>query len=144
MYKIIKQSLNSRNDILGSIEYCYINCSEEELFNKLIHRLHNLAKLLTLNSRVRGGNIRVRFLVKEAKPYSFDNIMAITRGEIKAVTDDINHYIVMANSATKMSNRRNSRNINDNLIKEINPLDYILGECVTLYNHDADNCIIID
>ena len=144
MYKITKQVINSREDVISESTVAYIDCDKNTLIARLAPMYHNLAVLTNNSYKVHGISQKIKFIVEEINVNNnVDNIISNIRATIKQDTDNLNKYINYLNHALKVSNNRNHRVINEGLIGLVNVHDYMFNN-VEVVAVVKDNFIIIE
>lgn len=144
MYKIIKQIINSREDIISELTVTYIDCDKDTLIACLAPMYHNLAVLTNNSYKVHGISQKIKFIAEEINVNdNIDNIISNIKASIKQDIDNLNKYIDYLNRALKVSNNRSHRAVNEGLIDNVNFHDYMYSD-VEVIVVIKDNLIIID
>lgn len=144
MYKITKQVINSREDIVSESTITYIDCDKNTLITRLVPMYHNLAILTNNSYKVHGINQKIKFVAEEINVNNnIDNIISNIRATIKQDADNLNKYIDYLNRALKVSNNRSHRVVNEGLIDNVNFHDYMYND-VKVVVAIKNNLIIID
>ena len=144
MYKITKQVINSREDIISESTVTYIDCDKGTLITRLAPIYHNLVVLTNNSYKVHGINQKIKFIAEEINVNNnIDNIISNIRATIKQDTDNLNKYIDYLNRVIKVSNNRSHRVLNEGLIDNVNFHDYMYND-VEAVAAIKDNLIIID
>ena len=144
MYKITKQVINSREDIVSESTVTYIDCDKDTLIARLAPMYHNLAVLTNNSYKVHGISQKIRFVAEEINVNNnIDNIISNIRATIKQDTDNLNKYIDYLNRVLKVSNNRSHRVVNEGLIDNVNFHDYMYND-VEVVAVIKNNLIIID
>lgn len=144
MYKITKQVINSREDIVSESTVTYIDCDKDTLITRIAPMYHNLAVLTNNSYKVHGISQKIKFVTEEINVNNdIDNIISNIRAAIKQDTDNLNKYIDYLNRVTKVSNNRSYRVVNEGLIDNVNFHDYMYND-VEVVVAIKDNLIIID
>lgn len=144
MYKITKQVINSREDIVSESTVTYIDCDKDTLIACLAPMYHNLAVLTNNSYKVHGISQKIKFIAEEINVNNnIDNIISNIRATIKQYTDNLNKYIDYLNRVIKVSNNRSHRVVNEGLIDNVNFHDYMYND-VEVVAAIKDNLIIID
>lgn len=144
MYKITKQVINSREDIVSESTVTYIDCDKDTLIVRLAPMYHNLAVLTNNSYKVHGISQKIKFVAEEINVNNnIDNIISNIRAAIKQDTDNLNKYIDYLNRVLKVSNNRSHRVVNEGLIDNVNFHDYMYND-VEVVAAIKDNLIIID
>lgn len=124
MYKITRRTINSSNTVLFTREN-YIDCSKLDLEAIVIPTLQKLVNVFNTRYAVEGQNLHVDVIVEEIDAYNIFSFTKFMKEYVTEIVKSVNISIKMHNNAAKMSNRRNSRAINSNLLKELKLEDYI-------------------
>ena len=124
MFKITKVTINSSNTVISTKEY-YLECSIIDLEAVVIPKLHKLVHLDNLHNEVAGVNYKVYYQVSIINSYNITAIIDKFNNIINTNVFSINKIVNTHNKLAKMSNRRNSRVIDSNLLKEVKLEDYI-------------------
>lgn len=144
MYKITKQVINSREDIVSESIVTYIDCDKDILIARLAPMYHNLAVLTNNSYKVHGISQKIKFVAEEINVNNnIDNIISNIRATIKQDMDNLNKYINYLNRVVKVSNNRKHRVVNEDLIDNVNFHDYMYND-VEVVAAIKDNLIIID
>lgn len=144
MYKITKQIINSREDIVSESTVTYIDCDKDTLIARITPMYHNLAVLTNHSYKVHGISQKIKFVAEEINVNNnIDNIISNIRVVIKQDTDNLNKYIDYLNRALKVSNNRSHRMVNEGLIDNVNFHDYMYND-IEVVVAIKDNLIIID
>lgn len=140
MFKITKVVINSSNTVISTKEY-YLECSVIDLEAIVIPKLYKLVHLDNLHNEVAGVNYKVYYQVSIINSYNIGAIIDKFNNMIDTNVSSINKIVNTRNKLAKMSNRRNSRVIDSNLLKEIKLEDYINSDIVDI--RKFENTIII-
>lgn len=124
MFKITKRTINSSNTVLYTKE-SYLDCSKLDLEAVIIPKLQKLVNLYNLNNSVNGQNLHIDIVIEKIEVYNALSYMGFIIERIKDFITNVNKTINTHNKLAKMSNRRNSRVIDSNLLKEVKLEDYI-------------------
>lgn len=124
MFKITRRTINSSNTVLYTKE-SYIDCSKLDLEAVVIPILQKVANIFNTRYAVEGQNLHVDIIVEEIDSYNILSFTKFIKEYITEIVEGVNASIKIHNNAAKMSNRRNSRVINSNLLKEVKLEDYI-------------------
>lgn len=144
MYKITKQVINSREDVISESTVAYIDCDKDTLIARLVPMYHNLAVLTNNNYKVHGLSQKIKFIAEEIKvSNNVDAIVSSIRETIKNDVDCLNKYIDYLNHVLKVSNNRRNRLVNEGLIDPVNVHDYMFKD-VEVVASAKDNLIIIE
>lgn len=144
MYKITKQVINSRKDIVSESTVTYIDCDKDTLIARIAPMYHNLVVLTNNSYKVHGISQKIKFVAEEINVNNnIDNIISNIRTAIKQDTDNLNKYIDYLNRVLKVSNNRSHRAVNEGLIDNVNFHDYMYSD-VEVVVAIKDNLIIID
>ena len=144
MYKITKQVINSREDVISESTVTYIDCDKDTLIVHLAPMYHNLAVLANNSYKVHGLSQKIKFVAEEIiVSNNVDAIVSSIRETIKNDVDCLNKYIDYLNHALKVSNNRCNRVVNEGLIDNVNVHDYMFKD-VEIVAAIKDNLIIIE
>lgn len=144
MYKITKQVINSREDVISESIVTYIDCDKDTLIVHLAPMYHNLAVLTNNSYKVHGFSQKIKFVAEEIiVSNNVDAIVSSIRETIKNDADCLNKYIDYLNHALKVSNNRCNRVVNEGLIDHVNIHDYMFKD-VEIVAAIKDNLIIIE
>lgn len=144
MYKIIKQTVNSGNNIIAESVINYIDCDKDIFVEHIAPMYHNLAVIINNSYKVHGMAKKTKFIAEEIKVNNDVNaIVSSIRETIKHNVDELNKYIEYINRIIKVSNNRNHRIINEGLIDNVNVHDYMFKN-VEVVAAVKDNLIIIE
>lgn len=144
MYKITKQVINSREDVILESTVAYIDCDKDALIARLAPMYHNLAILTNNSYKVHGLSQKIKFVVEEIiVSNNVDAIVSSIKETIKNDVDCLNKYIDYLNHALKVSNNRCNRVVNKGLIDSVNVHDYMFKN-VEVVAIVKDNLIIIE
>lgn len=140
MFKITKVVINSSNTVISTKEY-YLECSVIDLEAVVIPKLYKLVHLDNLHNEVAGVNYKVYYQVSIINSYNIGAIIDKFNNMIDTNVSSINKIVNIHNKLAKMSNRRNSRVIDSNLLKEVKLEDYINSDIEDI--RKFENTIII-
>lgn len=144
MYKIIKQVINSREDVISESTVIYIDCDKDTLIARLAPMYHNLAVLTNNSYKIHGISQKIKFVAEEINVNdNIDNIISNIRAAIKQDANNLNKYIDYLNRVLKVSNNRSHRVVNEDLIENVNFHDYMYNDVEVVAAIKA-NLIIID
>lgn len=144
MYKITKQVINSREDVISESTIAYIDCDKDTLIARLVPMYHNLAVLTNNSYKVHGLSQKIKFIAEEIiVSNNVDAIVSSIRETIKNDVDCLNKYIDYLNHVLKVSNNRCNRVVNEGLIDPVNVHDYMFKD-VEVVASAKDNLIIIE
>lgn len=144
MYKITKQVINSREDVISKLTVAYIDCDKDTLIAHLVPMYHNLAVLTNNSYKVHGLSQKIKFVAEEIiVSNNINAVVSSIRETIKSDVDCLNKYIDYLNHALKVSNNRCNRVVNEGLIDLVNVHDYIFKN-VEVVAVVKDNFIIIE
>lgn len=144
MYKITKQVINSREDVISESTIAYVDCDKDTLIARFVPMYHNLAVLTNNSYKVHGLSQKIKFVAEEI--IVSNNIGAVVssiRETIKNDVDCLNKYIDYLNHVLKVSNNRSHRVVNEGLIDPVNVHDYMFKD-VEVVAVVKDNLIIIE
>ena len=144
MYKITKQVINSREDVISESTVAYIDCDKDTLITHLVPMYHNLAVLTNNNYKVHGLSQKIKFIAEEIIiSNNIDAVVSSIRETIKNDVDCLNKYIDYLNRVLKVSNNRCNRAVNEGLINLVNVHDYMFKN-IEVVAAVKDNLIIIE
>ena len=144
MYKITKQVINSREDVISESTVAYIDCDKDTLIAHLVPMYHNLAVLTNNNYKVHGLSQKIKFIAEEIIiSNNIDAVVSSIRETIKNDVDCLNKYIDYLNRVLKVSNNRCNRAVNEGLINPVNVHDYMFKN-IEVVAAVKDNLIIIE
>lgn len=144
MYKITKQVINSREDVISESTVAYIDCDKDTLIARLVPMYHNLAVLTNNSYKVHGLSQKIKFVAEEIiVSNNIDAVVSSIRETIKNDVDCLNKYIDYLNHVLKVSNNRCNRVVNEGLIDPVNVHDYMFKD-VEVVASAKDNLIIIE
>lgn len=144
MYKITKQVINSREDVISESTVAYIDCDKDTLIARLVPMYHNLAVLTNNSYKVHGLSQKIKFVAEEIiVSNNIDAVVSSIRETIKNDVDCLNKYIDYLNHVLKVSNNRCNRVVNKGLIDPVNVHDYMFKD-VEVVASAKDNLIIIE
>lgn len=124
MFKITRRTINSSNTVLYTKE-SYLDCSVIDLEAIIIPKLQKLVNIHNLNNSINGQNLHIDVVVEKIEVYNTLSYMEFIIKRIKDFIINVNKTINVRNKLAKMSNRRNSRPIDSNLLKEVKLEDFI-------------------
>lgn len=144
MYKVIKQTINSRKDVIATVIVAYIDCDKDTFMSRLVPMYHNIAVLTNNSYKIHGLSQKIKFIVEEVKVQSnIDTIVSDIINTIKRDADELNKYIEYLNRAIRVSNNRNFRIINEGVIEPVNFHDYLFKD-IEIVAYVKDNVLIIE
>lgn len=127
MFEIRKEVVNSIGNVQRSEQIGFVDCTKEDVINRLAKTYYNLAKANTLYYKVRGQSYIVRYVFIYRALAKIDDAIKLAHADIKARVAEANDYIKTANAAYKESNKRRGLRDKSMIIKPIDIRDYMFG-----------------
>ena len=106
MFEIRKEIVNAIGNVQRSDRIGFVNCSKDDVINRLAKTYYNLARANTLYYKVRGQSYTVRYVFKYTAVADINAVLKLANAEIKLNVANANEYIDAANAAYKQSNKR--------------------------------------
>lgn len=106
MFEIRKEIVNAIGNVQRSEHIGFVNCSKDDVINRLAKTYYNLARANTLYYKVRGQSYTVRYVFKHTPVADINTVLKLANAEIKQNVAQANEYIDAANLAYKQSNKR--------------------------------------
>lgn len=144
MYIIKKLTVASSGTIVNETTIEVIDCNENEFINELSSKYKALVKLFNLNYSIHGSNLKVKFIATPIKARGKAEAIKAIDYAINKNVDNINSYIDTINKATRSSNKKNNKRKDDNCVKHIKAIDYLLGVKCDGVIEDKDKGFMID
>lgn len=126
MFQITKKVVNPANNVISESVFANVDCSIIELVNKIVPKLHNIAKAENTNYSIHGKSFRTRFTIKKLSVYNIEELTEVIEDCIKQRVEIINAHIIKLNTATRVSNKKNNRNENYNHISSVKAIDFLI------------------
>lgn len=141
MIKITKLTINSSDTIIKKQVIVYAELDNEHL-SSVIGNLHNLVAVENKQYKIVGSSFRVKYIISQHNVANYDKLHELITDRINSIIADTNHHINLANTRIKVSNKRNNRKLDDDLIEHINPKDYLFIDDFSVKVDDNNNYII--
>lgn len=106
MFEIRKEIVNAIGNIQRSEHIGFVDCSKDDVINRLAKTYYNLARTNTLYYKVRGQSYTVRYVFLYQPLDDINIALKFANEEIKLNVANTNEYIDAANLAYKQSNKR--------------------------------------
>lgn len=106
MFEIRKEIVNAIGNVQRSEHIGFVNCSKDDVINRLAKTYYNLARANTLYYKVRGQSYTVRYVFIHKVVADINTVLKLANAEIKQNVANANEYIDAANLAYKQSNKR--------------------------------------
>lgn len=106
MFEIRKEIVNSIGNVQHSEHIAFVDCSKDDVINRLAKTYYNLARASTLYYKVRGQSYTVRYVFVHTPLADINTVLKLANAEIKLNVANANEYIDAANLAYKQSNKQ--------------------------------------
>lgn len=106
MFEIRKEIVNAIGNVQRSEHIGFVDCSKDDVINRLAKIYHGLARANTLYYKVRGQSYTVKYVFKYTAVADIDTVLKLANAEIKLNVANANEYIDAANLVYKQSNKR--------------------------------------
>lgn len=106
MFEIRKEIVNAIGNVQRSEHIGFVNCSKDDIINRLAKTYYNLARANTLYYKVRGQSYTVRYVFKYTAVADVITVLRLANAEIKLNVANANEYIDTANLVYKQSNKQ--------------------------------------
>lgn len=106
MFEIRKEIVNAIGNVQRSEHIGFVDCSKDDVINRLAKTYYNLARASTLYYKVRGQSYTVRYVFVHTPLADINTVLKLANAEIKLNIANTNEYIDAANLAYKQSNKR--------------------------------------
>lgn len=106
MFEIRKEIVNAIGNVQRSEHIGFVDCSKDDIINRLAKTYYNLARTDTLYYKVRGQSYTVRYVFVHTAIADINTVLKLANAEIKLNIANANEYIDAANLAYKQSNKR--------------------------------------
>ena len=106
MFEIRKEIVNAIGNVQHSEHIGFVDCSKDDVINRLAKTYYNLARANTLYYKVRGQSYTVRYVFKYTAVADVNTVIKLANAEIKLNVANANEYIDAANLVYKQSNKR--------------------------------------
>lgn len=125
MFEIRKEVVNAIGNVQSSEHIGFVDCSEDDVINRLSKIYCNLARANTLYYKVRGQSYTVRYVFVHTAVADINTALKLANAEIKLNIANANEYIADANRAYKHSNHKRGIIDNSMLLTAIDVNDYL-------------------
>ena len=125
MFEIRKEVVNAIGNVQSSEHIGFVDCSEDDVINRLSKIYCNLARANTLYYKLRGQSYTVRYVFIHIPLADIDTVITLANSDIRANVAFANDYIAKANRAYKHSNHKRGISDNSMLLAEIDVNDYL-------------------
>lgn len=142
MFEIRKEIVNAIGNVQRSEHIGFVNCSKDDVINRLAKTYYNLARANTLYYKVRGQSYTVRYVFKYTTVADTDTVLKLANAEIKLNVANANEYIDTANLVYKQSNKRRGIKDKSFTMQKYKLEDYYLN----VEKHAVENgyCLLIE
>ena len=106
MFEIRKEIVNAIGNVQRSEHIGFVNCSKDDVINRLAETYYNLARANTLYYKVRGQSYTVRYVFIHTPVADVNTVIKLANADIKLKVELANEYIDAANLVYKQSNKR--------------------------------------
>lgn len=137
MYKVIKEIVNSNDNVIESKEFITVNEIES-----LIPLLSKLKAVINDKYVIDGSNCHCQFRIVEIKAFDESFVKEYIKNEISKGVANINHIIRYKNDSAIISARKYNRD-KVQLIKELKLEDYLYPTTLITRVIDCSNGLII-
>lgn len=145
MYRITRQALRNANDTNPITTFvANVDCTEQELGARILHRLRNLAKAENLQYKLVNSSARVRYVVAHITAEPID---VMTTKLTSLITHHISKYNEGVNSVNKLTRRSNkvsNRPADTYIVSEADLKEYLRVPTQTVEYKLENSCIIIE
>lgn len=106
MFEIRKEIVNAIGNVQHSEHIAFVDCSKDDIINRIAKTYYNLACTDTLYYKVRGQSYTVRYVFKYIAVADVMTVLKFANKEIKLNVANANEYIDAANLVYKQSNKQ--------------------------------------
>lgn len=128
MFEIRKEVVNSIGNVQRSEQICFVDCSKEDIINRLAKVYYNLAKANTLYYKLRGQSYIVRYVFVYKAVANIETVIKLANAEIKLNVAEANYYIKTANAVYKKSQKIRGHKDESMLMKPVNINDFMWAD----------------
>ena len=128
MFMIFKQTVNSIGNVVNEVFLGVVNATRDEVITKVANSFHRLACSDDLKLRLLGSDYSTQYVFESVITHTLADVHKYVDNTIKSNVAEANAYIGELNAAVELSNRRNSRKRNANVVKQVNVKDYLIGD----------------
>lgn len=125
MFEIRKEVVNSIGNVQRSEQIGFVDCTKEDVINRLSKVYYNLAKANTLYYKLRGQSYIVRYVFIYKAVANIETVIKLANAEIKASVDAANDYIKTANAVYKKNQKQRGHKDMSMLIKPVDIRDFM-------------------
>ena len=128
MFEIRKEIVNSIGNVQRSEQIGFVDCTKEDIVNRLAKTYYNLAKANTLYYKVRGQSYIVRYVFIYKAVANIETVIKLANAEVKLNVDCANEYIETANAAYKESNHKRGLKDKSMMLKPVDIKDFMWAD----------------
>lgn len=128
MFEIRKEVVNSIGNVQRSEQIGFVDCTKEDIINRLAKVYYNLAKANTLYYKVRGQPYIVRYVFVYKAVANIETVIKLANAEIKLNVAEANDYIKTANAVYKKSQKIRGHKDESMLMKPVNINDFMWAD----------------
>ena len=142
MFEIRKEIVNAIGNVQRSEHIGFVDCSKDDVINRLAKTYYNLARANTLYYKVRGQSYTVRYVFKYTVVADANTVIKLANADIKLKVELANEYISTANAAYKQSNKRRGIRDKSLTMQKYKVEDYYLN--VEKHAVEDGYCLLIE
>ena len=142
MFEIRKEIVNAIDNVQRSEHIGFVDCSKDDVINRLAKTYYNLARANTLYYKVRGQSYTVRYVFKYTAVADANTVIKLANADIKLKVELANEYISTANAAYKQSNKRRGIRDKSLTMQKYKVEDYYLN--VEKHAVEDGYCLLIE
>lgn len=128
MFEIRKEIVNSIGNVQRSEQIGFVDCTKEDIVNRLAKTYYNLAKANTLYYKLRGQSYIVRYVFIYKAVANIETVIKLANAEVKLNVDCANEYIKTANAAYKESNHKRGLKDKSMVLKPVDIKDFMWAD----------------
>lgn len=128
MFEIRKEVVNSIGNVQRSEQIGFVDCTKEDIINRLAKVYYNLAKANTLYYKLRGQSYIVRYVFIYKAVANIETVIKLANSDIKLCVAEANDYIKTANAVYKKSQKIRGHKDESMLIKPIDIRDFMWAD----------------
>lgn len=125
MFEIRKEIVNSIGNVQRSEQIGFVDCTKEDVINRLSKTYYNLAKANTLYYKIRGQSYTVRYVFIHKAVANIETAIKLANAEIRLNVDCANEYIKSANAVYKESNKKRGLRDKSMMLKPVDIKDFM-------------------
>lgn len=141
MWRIKQQERT--NDCVREIKTILVDCSQEELNNKIIPLLSKTIKVKNKLGTLYDSSTKTQFTIEPIYWENTESICDKLTKDIEILVHKYNKNVITKNKIIKLSNRRSNRPIDEGLLNVINISQYINPFNDKVNIEVVDNAIIV-